>query len=150
MKTMTCSNFTGTLDKSRRRTYPERFIADGFNVYRESNLTKAIDKFFSDNEIYALGFKCKTWSRLGNKVTRIEAEAIRSLLKLPDTVEIKWSAKAGCSCGCSPGFKVRKAKNSKLENCDVFITLKFDDLSEIRKDITKAKEDLKKEIKSHE
>lgn len=39
-------------------------------------------------------------------------------------LDIKWSQKAGCSCGCSPGFIV-DGWDAKLDGCDVHITVEM-------------------------
>lgn len=54
--------------------------------------------------------------------------AVDALAKLEvDTskLEIKWSQKAGCSCGCSPGFVV-DGWNEKLSGNDLHITFNCD------------------------
>lgn len=39
-------------------------------------------------------------------------------------LDIKWSQKAGCPCGCSPGFIV-DGWDAKLDGCDVHITVEM-------------------------
>ena len=91
-----------TKTSSRDRYCPGKSVA-----YVECNLTKLIDKeFFDKHKIYSLNFKCKTWQQLGRLVNK---KVISKIQNLFGTDEIKYSAKAGCNCGCSPGYKITHA-----------------------------------------
>lgn len=136
---------------SNYRTYKsgDRPIFNGFNMFVKSNLSDVIDAFFNDNKIYSLRFKCKTWTKLKNFVSKIESKHIHSVLELDETATVKYSHKAGCSCGCSPGFRIRNASSRKdYMNHDVWSTISFD-TSEFEKVLPKFKEMLETEIKSH-
>lgn len=39
-----------------------------------------------------------------NKEYRKLVPAVLKKANIPSTTKVKWSQKAGCSCGCSPGF----------------------------------------------
>ena len=75
-------------------------------VYVNSVLDKAADEFGTKYDVWNLPFKSKTWSSVCRVINKATAELLRQLF--PDAVSIKFSAKAGCSCGCSPGYIVKK------------------------------------------
>jgi hypothetical protein len=132
-----------------KRPYRERFIPNGFNVYIDSNATELVDKFFSENKIYGLSFKSKTWSKMCRMTEKLNIAAMRAVYG--STPDIKYSYKTGCSCGCSPGYKVRKAFCPTLReyaNCDIWATVKVD-VSEIKALMPKFKEMLAEEIAIH-
>ena len=148
LKIMKTTIPTVKLKSSRKRTYPDKVIWDGFNVYVESNVTTLIDKFFSDHKIYSLGFKCKTWNRMVSMAQKIEVAAMKEFFGADDGLDIKYSHKTGCSCGCSPGFKVRKAFSPAVadyKNCDVWLNLKLD-TTEIKKMLPLFEAKLKVEL----
>ena len=78
-------------------------------VYVENNaLYDRIDKWFNDNSVSALHVKSRAWRRVSRVAERIIASHIaRHFGADPKTV--KWSRKCGCSCGCSPGFRIHDA-----------------------------------------
>ena len=88
-----------------RQTKSREKVSYGHSVvYTECALTKLVDnEFFNKHEVYNLDFKCKTWTALCNYVNK---QTIASLQVLFPGDTIKFSAKAGCNCGCSPGFRV--------------------------------------------
>jgi hypothetical protein len=130
MKLQTPALQSFTLKSKRPRTHSDggRYIDDGFNVYADSNLSSAIDEFFTANKIYGLSFKCRTWTKLKNFVSRVEAASLKERFSLEDSAAVKYSHKAGCSCGCSPGFQVRKTRKSLIafRNHSVYVKLDYD------------------------
>ena len=90
------------LQTTSYKSYSQRLKR--MKIHRTSQLSELVDKWFSDNSIYGLKFKCKTWNKLTKVVNKIESAAIKELLDDPGTKNVSWSAKCGCSCGCSPGF----------------------------------------------
>ena len=79
-------------------------------AYGNSQLMDVINDWFNENELYAIRFKSKTWSRLFKQISKIEGVAIaKSLTELThcNVLGINFSRKAGCSCGCSPGYLVK-------------------------------------------
>ncbi len=66
----------------------------------------ADSEFFSKHDIGSLPFKSHCWNRVGRFAARIEADLAVEAIKARFGVEVEltFSAKAGCSCGCSPGF----------------------------------------------
>ena len=139
-----------TITSSSRRPFGDRFINKGFNVFVESSASKLIDKWFNDNEIYKLDFKCKTWSKLKRAAIKLEIKAMRELFG--DDCKIAYSVHAGCSCPCSPGFRVRNCegkRNVEHFNHDVWMDIKGD-TSSIEALLPKCLELLKKEIAERE
>ena len=66
------------------------------------------------------------FENLANRRSR-PVKAYRGLLEMAladageENATYYWSQKAGCSCGCSPGFILSNTKDNKF---DIFITLK--------------------------
>lgn len=113
--------------QSRYRTsgHRTRFMPDGCIVYADSNATKIVDEFFHDNKIYALPFKCRTWSKVSGEGTKLTIAALREIFG--PYVDIKWSRTAGCSCGCSPGYRIKNLERGhKYRNHDVWVDVEVD------------------------
>lgn len=125
LQTPTLQSFEITRKHHRAASHGGRYISDGFNVFTSSNLSEAIDKFFTENKIYNLPFKCRTWTKLKNFVSKIEEVTLKNSFSLEESAIVKYSHKAGCSCGCSPGFRVRKT-DKDFRNHDVFVKLDYD------------------------
>lgn len=89
-----------------------------FTVYVDKNPAADIaDKFFDEHQIRALKFKCRAWSAVGRATSRTNLEAMIPVLcsrfsLSPADFELKYSRKAGCACGCSPGFVGKLLTNS--------------------------------------
>lgn len=54
---------------------------------------------------------------------RVAEEALGSLGVNMGMVDFRWSQKAGCSCGCSPGFVV-DGFDQAFEGSDVYVTIR--------------------------
>lgn len=124
--------------------FGEKPISDGFNVFVESNLTRYIDKYFFDkHEIMGLDFKCRSWSKLQRKIDKIVIAELKAIFG--ENCNIAFSAKAGCKCGCSPGYKVRGINHPEYNNRAVFVTVD-NDIEETKKAVIAAELDLAKEL----
>lgn len=134
-----------TITSTRNRTYPNRYIPNGFNVYVKSNVSNLIDDWFHENEVWSLDFKCKAWNKLKNAANKLNIAAIRSVVGF--NCDITYSVYAGCSsCPCSPGFRIRKCIGGSAHiNRDVYMDIEVD-TSEIEAMLPKYTEMLKKEI----
>lgn len=104
----------------RLRRYPERPI-QGARVYVTSTCGKEVDKFFSDNKIHSLNFKCSTWNSLKRKAVESDVADLKTIFG--EDAEIKWSRTAGCSCGCSPGYVVDGKMKPEFRNSDVWVNI---------------------------
>lgn len=117
-------------------------------VYVDCTITTLIDKeFFVKHKIYNLEFKCNTWNAVKKFATNYTTRALQSLFP-NDT--IKFSAKAGCSCGCSPGYRVTHS-NPILTGRDIWVDVNYDDsiLNEVRVELARFENKLEKEIFEH-
>ena len=74
-------------------------------VYLESVLTKVADEFAMKHNIYGAPFRSKVWEKVCRTTNKLQIAALRNLF--PETKTIRFSHKAGCSCGCSPGFVIK-------------------------------------------
>ena len=115
-------------------------------AYVDSNATDCIDKFFEEKKIYSLDFKCKTWTKMGTAAHKINVAALKTIFG--ESAEIRYSRKAGCSCGCSPGYIVNKipATQQELRGKDVWIDIKSSRVSEIEAKLPLFAKMLKDEI----
>lgn len=95
--------------KSEGSHHSNRRNAGRSIVYIESPFDKVADRWFTANRVMNLSFKCKTW----NKISRMATKAALSSLKelFPEALKITFSAKAGCRCGCSPGYIMKHQPN---------------------------------------
>jgi hypothetical protein len=143
----------GKITSKQFRTHQRgtRFIENGFNVFTASSVGNVADEWFNANEVYGLKFKSKTWSNVKRLAAKTDIAALHAMFG--PACEIKYSRTAGCSCGCSPGYTVRKCKDSgnhDLHNHDVFVSLNTnDEAKELKKNFGKFNEMLAKEIKTH-
>lgn len=136
------------ITSTSRRSFRERMIPNGFNLFVESNATTLVDKFFNDNKIYELRFKCKTWGKVMRMATKLNIAAMRKFFK-DEPCDISFSHYAGCSmCPCSPGYRVRKAFAEPFRqyaNNHVWAKIEVD-VSSIEKILPKMVEALQAEI----
>lgn len=135
---------TAPVQNSRRQN-PGRNI-----VYIESPFDTIADEFASKHEVWNLPFKSKTWSKICSEATKINAKALKEIF--PEAVSIKFSAKAGCACGCSQGYIVKT--NSTLPGQNHWVTI---EASQVEQDVFRAgilslrrAMDLQDEIAAHE
>jgi hypothetical protein len=79
-------------------------------VFVQSNADKLVDTWFSDQKVYALEFKSKTWSKMKALAAKANVAALRQIFD----GKLSYSHKCGCSCGCSPGYNLRNISNDKI------------------------------------
>lgn len=108
------ATLTKTYPVSNRRAKPGRNL-----VYVQSPFDDIAEKFAAAHGIWDLPFKSKTWSKICREATRMNINAFKHLF--PDATSIKFSAKAGCSCGCSPGYIVKT--ESYLKGTNNWVTI---------------------------
>lgn len=141
-----------TITSVNPRSYKERPISGAklFISSDENCPDSVIDKWFSDNEIYLLNFKCKTWSKVKGLSTRKMKGPLKELVKC---FKMNYSHKCGCSCGCSPGYNVTDPLNKEHVNTNIYVKCEGvpNDADELR-DLLELKylPMLKDEIKSHQ
>ena len=142
----------------RPRSYRERSISDGFNLFVENHAgSDLVDEFFNRNNIVSLKFKSKTWSKLKSMCDREVYKAIRNYFNEPK-LKVSFSDYVGCSmCPCSPGYRIRGVRSFSKEtpfdgmwNTNVWATVHDLDLSKIKAALPKFQKMLEEEIKSHE
>lgn len=97
-----------------------------FVLYTDGSARAFADQeYFTKHEIYNLKFKCRSWGRVGGFAARIEAKKAAAAIeqKFGVKVELQYSRKAGCSCGCSPGFKGKMVEgfSKEISRADIFV-----------------------------
>ena len=124
---------------------------------KKTAIDTIINKWFSDNEIYSLDFKCKTWTWLTARRNALIASKIHSLLGLEESQKAKFSRTAGCHCGCSPGFLIKRGnKNERRIMVDgqayssIWVNIDTDEYAqEFEEYIKTASLKLEKELQDH-
>lgn len=108
-----------TITKSHsRRNKTDRSV-----VYIESPLDTLADKFATEHGVYGLPYKCDTWRKLCREVTKQTVSTLKELFV--EALSIKFSSKAGCTCGCSPGYIVKHGAGQRGN--DVWVNLEASD-----------------------
>jgi hypothetical protein len=118
-------------------------------IYVESPLDKVANEFALTHGVYNLSFKCKTWSKVCRQVTKTHIVELKKMF--PEALDIKFSAKAGCSCGCSPGYVMKHEPNQRGKNFWVNIEASEMEINLVRTSINCARlrYELKEEVDAH-
>ena len=117
-------------------------------VYVDSNATKFIDdEFFSMYKVYHLDFKCKAWAAIGREAHKLNIAELKTVLG--PNAKIVYSHKAGCSCGCSPGYKATDIIDPEYRGKDIWADIEVD-ITALKAMLPKFVAKLKKEIIDHE
>lgn len=90
------------IKKSQRREHSKASV-----IYVKSPLDDVAHEFAMLTGVYGLQFKSKTWSKLSRIISKLTAPALAAVVEQVES--IKFSSRAGCSCGCSPGYVVKHA-----------------------------------------
>lgn len=117
-------------------------------VYVDCSITDLVDKeFYSKHKLWELNFKCETWSSVKRMASKYTAEALKTLFP---TDTIKYSAKAGCSCGCSPGYRITHS-GSSFASHDHWVDVTHDEdvLNKVREELVCFERKLEQEIFEH-
>ena len=116
-------------------------------VYVDCSITELVDKeFYTKHKIWDLNFKCKTWSAVKRLASKYATVALQPLF--PNDA-IKYSDKAGCSCGCSPGYHITHNGSSSSKDIWVSITHDEDTLNKVRNELVVFEDKLQREIFAH-
>ena len=106
----------------RRSSLSDRFIVFTGNDHPR----ETADKFYFDHNIYDLNFKSNAWNAVIRATTKLTAKKILAHFKTlgvedGQIVSLQFSHKAGCSCGCSPGFVGKTAKLDTMLDKDTIL-----------------------------
>lgn len=83
---------------------------------KDSKFGKRLDWNFDDPE----ELKDKIYRARIKWMKKYVVEPLIKLLKFDDDTRVSFSSKAGCSCGCSPGFIIKSAQQPPF---DIFIDI---------------------------
>lgn len=122
-----------------------------------SPLNEVADKFATENGIYFARFKSKVWSKIKRMVNTAHTPLIKSCI--PDALKekfvddvgeftISYSDNAGCSCGCSPGYVLRRNSNV-CYNIWVTVEATEKEVSEFTQKVNALLPEWEKEVESH-
>lgn len=90
--------------------YNRRVNSHELRVYIDDTpLHKIADKWFDENNIMSLRVRSRSWNAIVRHLNNILIPKISSHFEVVSEL-CTWSQKCGCSCGCSPGFKVKGVK----------------------------------------
>lgn len=77
-------------------------------IYLDKNpLNDILDEFYVKNDIFDMKVKSKAWSKLVRFSSSIVERKLAKYFGV-DPKFVKFSFNAGCSCGCSPGYILKK------------------------------------------
>ena len=113
--------------------------------YVESNLGDLPDAWFARHDLWSVKFPSKTWKRILRRVNRTINRTI--LDNEPTVTKCSYSRKAGCRCGCSPGYIVKHGYFGK--SVHVKITYPDSTLDEFREFLVKMNVAFEKEVIAH-
>jgi hypothetical protein len=112
-----------TITKTREISSGQRRKPGRNLVYIKSPFDDVADNFACKYDIFNLEFKCKTWSKVCRLATKAAIKALKEVF--PYASDIKFSAKAGCTCGCSPGYVIKE--NSNVIGKNYWVTIEATD-----------------------
>ena len=152
----TTVSVTSTLKGQR---HGERYF-EGVRVYTNDGpeeLHSLVSEFEDRCAIYAWNFKLKSHAAVARAYSKIRNRIIHAFYAAeydenPEDIKAAWSHKCGCSCGCSPGFKVRRKPGHgrlKHNNCNLYLQLDGadpKDVAKLKSVIEKAKKTFIEEI----
>ena len=127
-------------------------------VYVEKTaIDELLGKWFMEHNIYSFKWKCNTWTWLSKKRNTVISERINKLLKVDQNCKVVWSAYAGCSCSCSPGFLIKRGGRNErrilIDNqaySSIWVDINTDDvINSFKNYITVAEKKLAKEKLKH-
>ena len=90
-------------------------------VYQNGRYVKPRIYFFVKNETLLENMEVRR-SRPYNEYRKLLNEAFTIHGIDSNNIKVNWSQKAGCSCGCSPGF-ICQGFDEKLYGKDMFVTV---------------------------
>jgi len=92
------------------------------NVYVSSPLIEAVSDFYSEHRVFAMRTKSKVWTVIGRKLSRMINAKLKDEF---GCAHVMFSHKAGCSCGCSPGWKTMRGSvnGTPLDGSNAWVTV---------------------------
>jgi len=72
-------------------------------LYVDSNALDLVIDWYSNNEIWKLNQKSKAWGKVKRAATSLVCGQLKTIKGVESAV---FSNRAGCACGCSPGYIV--------------------------------------------
>jgi hypothetical protein len=109
-------------EKRYRANYGNRTV-----VYVNDPLATMLDKeIFDAHGVRDLNFECKSWNQICRAASKLTAKALAALFE--SNYKITYSRKAGCTCGCSPGFIVKRHSDYKqpfLKFTDMWVDVEY-------------------------
>jgi hypothetical protein len=93
-------------------------------VYINSNLLSVLDNELFFPYVIDLKVKSKAWKSIKNKALGMIGNAIKN--QMHESYTVKYNEKAGCNCGCSPGFVVKR--DVKVSYKDLSPSLDFTEM----------------------
>lgn len=91
-----------------KRDYDRRIKSPELRVYvGDTSLHKIADQWFADNDLMSMLVPSKAWRKLVRTLNNIIEPKLANHFKVPKE-QVKYQRTCGCSCGCSPGYKVKQ------------------------------------------
>ena len=114
---------TQTKYEFRKSNYGNRAI-----VYVDSGLNDMLDKEIFMPHVSNLDYESKAWNSICRSVNKLISTAIKQ--HLGADYQVTFSRKAGCNCGCSPGYIVKRHGDYTqpgLRHTDMWMDVEFDE-----------------------
>ena len=111
--------------KSIRHDYDRRYTNHDLIVYVENTpLHKMADQWFNQNKLFQMRVKSKAWSMIIRYLNGVLEPKLASHFNVPKQ-RCKYSHKAGCGCGCSPGFRLKQVR-TELQRRDAWVEVQVE------------------------
>ena len=95
-----------TTTKAKRVYSPRNQFGNRAIVYVNSKFDSMLDKDIFMPYVIDLEYESKAWKSICRSANKLVAAAIKEHLQAD--YKVTYSRKAGCNCGCSPGFIVAR------------------------------------------
>lgn len=114
------------IQTSIRRDHERRYGCTELRVYvNDTALHKVADHWFSRNNLYQMNIKSKAWNKIVRHLNTIIESKLAQHYKIPKE-HVKYSRTCGCSCGCSPGYKLKQVPE-ELQYKDAWTNIQVQD-----------------------
>lgn len=81
-----------------------------------------MQEFYMEHELHSMRVRSKAWNSIVRNGTKIIREKLAQLLEVSPH-DIYYSSKAGCSCGCSPGYIVKNTYSMPIQRQKIWVKI---------------------------
>lgn len=100
-----------------------RYTSQALHVYVDNTrLHKVADDWFDRNNVRAIQVKSKAWASIVRRLNKIVGAELAKHFGVSAS-DCRWDRRCGCSCGCSPGFRIRNVYGMLRHNAWAKVTI---------------------------